>query len=102
MTPTNAGLRWTVLLIAVAGALGTAACGSEQRRSPASPENAEQRQAYAACLAQNGVQLPERSGSGGERVKLDAEHPPPGVEQAAWDRARQACAGLAPPRRKNG
>lgn len=42
---------------------------------------------FASCLQQNGV-----SESGGSVVL----GPPPGVDQATWDKAMKACSTLAP------
>jgi hypothetical protein len=42
--------------------------------------------AFAHCLSEHGVPMPPGPVAG----------PPPGVDQAAWHRAMEACSSLAP------
>jgi hypothetical protein len=117
-------IRWSALaLITAATAVAVAACGGGGKNGGATPvANASgQRggfQAYATCLSQHGVNLPQFNGSrgprgtarpsarpsgfptarpsgGGNRFGF-GDQPPPGVDQATWDKARQACAALLP------
>jgi hypothetical protein len=135
--------RWGRLVVAPMGAValvGLAACGtstdasaassgnrssgtsSTAENSPGRPSDSEMA-AYASCLAENGVTLPERpDGSGGppdggatppsgaptapdgNGQTGGADGPagwapgeaPPGVDEDTWAAAQEACADLAP------
>lgn len=89
---------------------------SESAAAPSKPDH----EAFAKCLTDNGVPAPPEGGPGGPGGPPDGtppsgpppeggppqggpppmghQHPPapPGVDQATWDKAMQACASLAP------
>jgi hypothetical protein len=81
-------------VVVAATALATfAGCSPDtappQQTPPPAPDSGQHgahHGGYAGCLAQHGVPTPP-PGPGG---------PPPGVDQATWDKAMQACASLAP------
>ena len=78
-----------ISLAAVFAAAGLlAACSSttparEQSSTSVAPTG---HGAFAHCLSEHGVPMPPGPVAG----------PPPGVDQAAWHRAMEACSSLAP------
>jgi hypothetical protein len=101
----------TAILFAVA------ACGGGNAASPTTAASgATGFQAYAECLRQHGVDLAvpsarpsglrgsgprpsdagRPSGAPGRGFPGAGNQPPPGVDQATWDAAMQACATLRP------
>jgi hypothetical protein len=77
-----------VIAVAVATMGLVAACTSGSKPEPDVPAPAPaQHGALAQCLHEHGV--PDSSGA----VALG---PPPGMDQAAWDSAMQACSTLEP------
>jgi hypothetical protein len=111
-------------LTATGMAFAAVACGSAA--TPDAGPTGEQNgfEAYVSCLRDNGVTLPTRSpgafrsgrpsqfpsrrpsdgagdgaggpGGGGRGFGGFGDQAPPGVDQATWDKARQACASVRP------
>ncbi|MGH3675944.1 MAG: hypothetical protein ACRDU5_09460 [Mycobacterium sp.] len=75
-------------LVAATTVATFAGCSSDTAPSQQTPPPAEapRHGTYAGCLARHDVPTPP-PGPGG---------PPPGVDQATWEKAVQACASLAP------
>ena len=112
--------RWVAAPLGAVALVGLAACGTGTEASAAGGSAAQARpsdaamEAYASCLQQNGVTLPERpDGDGGPpdgdagtpppgapraggRGGPDPAQAPPGVDAATWSAAQEACADLAP------
>lgn len=108
--------RAGIFTIGIAGALFAGACSGSSghaaaavNASSAAPSSASF-QAYRDCLSQHGVTLPARNrnqsdGSSGAPGDGSGRGPggfngqfslPPGVDQATFDAAQQACANLRP------
>jgi hypothetical protein len=79
---TTAGLCALLVTATFTGCSSDTAPTQQPTPAPETPHHGS----YAGCLAQHGVPTPP-PGPGG---------PPPGVDQATWDKAVQACATLAP------
>jgi hypothetical protein len=117
-------IRWGTLLLGAAAVAGLAACGSSGTPAAATPTDGTNGfAAYTQCLARNGVVLPSftpnpsrsarpsgrpsarpsgdtgnRGGAGGGFGGAFAfgDQAPPGVDQATWTKAVQACASVRP------
>ncbi len=78
--------RWRLVLVPVAavGLAGLVACGTGAAASSSAgaPDDSAMA-AFASCMAENGVTLPERGA-------------PPGVDATAWAAAQEACAQYGP------
>lgn len=105
-------VRVAVLGAAAAALIGTAAaCSSstvpaEQPSAAPSSATTAAHDAFAQCLSDNGIPAPPGGGPAGgpppNGTPPSGPRPsgtppaPPGVDQAAWDKAMQACSSLAP------
>lgn len=99
--------RWPAAGLAAAGLIVLAGCDTT-----ASTSSDSQMEAFAACMAENGVTLPKRSGDpqgdpppgGGVRLRGPAEGDgsppaPEGVDADKWAAALEACRDVMPTRR---
>jgi hypothetical protein len=106
-------------LTAASAALVLAGCGKDSSSTAAAPGPGRgANAAYVQCLRRHGVNLPTAypsgfrrgprpsgfptrptarpSGAPGGRYPGFGMSPPPGVDQATWQKAQQACANLRP------
>jgi hypothetical protein len=123
--------RWTRLIgipVAAVGLAGLVACGSGAASTTTSSSTGSgaqagtsdtAMQAFASCMAENGVTLPQRGagggadggspptgtpptgaptagGAGGPGQGGGARSAPPGVDATTWATAQKACAQYAP------
>ena len=108
-------VRVAVVGAAAAALISTAACSSSTtpaEQTSAAPSSAAH-DAFAQCLSDNGVPAPPGDGHAGgpppngtppsgpppagQPPSSNGTPPaPPGVDQATWDKAMQACSSLAP------
>jgi hypothetical protein len=80
-------MRVIAALLATAGLVAACSSNSKPAEPNAPAPQPAQHGALAQCLHEHGV--PDSSGA----VALG---PPPGIDQAAWDSAMQACSTLEP------
>lgn len=116
--------RWRLVLVPVAavGLAGLVACGTGAAATSGGAPDDTAMAAFASCMAENGVTLPERgapdgggagagsapgatAGAGGADGGSPptgapqaggAMQAPPGVDATAWAAAQEACAQYAP------
>lgn len=70
-------------LIAVAGTAALTACDSGGKQVKG--------QAFRQCMSEHGITLPQPEKGNAGTVRMNT--PPPGVDQQAFQAARDACAG---------
>jgi hypothetical protein len=90
MDPRTVRTRVLALPLAALAVVGLAACGGGR---------SAERAAYAQCMSQHGVTLPDRDhrpSTAPGAPRRDPNTAPPGVDQNAWTTARAACAAQAP------
>ncbi|HZN83095.1 MAG TPA: hypothetical protein VFC01_25955 [Mycobacterium sp.] len=112
---TGKAVRFAVVGAAAAALISTAACSSSTtpaEQTSAAPSSSAH-DAFAQCLSDNGVPAPPGDGhaggpppngtppsgpppSGAAPSSNGTPPAPPGVDQATWDKAMQACSSLAP------
>jgi hypothetical protein len=83
---TTAGLCAVLVSAAFTGCSSDTAPSQQTPPAPESGQHGAHHGGYAGCLAEHGVPTPPPGPDG----------PPPGVDQATWDKAVQACASQAP------
>jgi hypothetical protein len=84
-------MRRVLVVIAVAAAVaGLAGCRTDNRPEPPTPEPTAQEAAlaFAQCMREHGVDLPDPGPDG--RIRLDQSQ----VDQTLYQEALQACGGL--------
>jgi hypothetical protein len=105
----------TGLVLAAIGLLAAGCGGSSGAAGAAATPEQTGFAAYSACMAKNGVTLPQNNGGqsrspgagrpsarpsgqagGGRQGGGFGNQPPPGVDDATWQKAQAACASLQP------
>jgi hypothetical protein len=109
VTPSRRRIRLLALPLLATGLVVLAACGAATTTtSSSSGSGAGGSDAFAACMAENGVTAPTGgpgggsgggappTGTAGSPGNGGAVQAPPGVDTATWEAALEACASVAP------